>query len=112
MSRTDKDRPRQIRAEDLTGSYSGAYYDHDSPHHYRDGGCGEHCGWTLPYSKLCSAPRWFRHDVWVGPERGRERDELRGFAREYNAGHRPDDEHDYDFANYQHRHLAEWLWCW
>jgi hypothetical protein len=111
VSRTDKDRPRQLRAEDLTGTYNAAYHHHDIRHHHRDGGCGEHCGWTLPQHVLCSAPRWFRHAVWAGPQRRRERDQLRGYAREYNAGHRPDDEHDFDVTNHHHRHLAAWLWC-
>jgi len=117
MSRTDKDRPWRIRAEDRIGKYNGAYYYHDSWNHLRHGGCGEYCGWTLPHCTFRGTPRWFRHEIWDGPERGRERDELRGYAREFNAGHRPydgvgeDPEYDFDFPNYQHRHMGHWLWC-
>lgn len=117
MSRTDKDRPWQIRANDLTGRYNGAYYWHDHWHHERRGGCSDDCGWTLPHCQLSRPPAWYRRHVWHAPERVRERNQLGGYAREYNAGFRPydgvgeDPQYDLDFANYQHRHMAHWTWC-
>ncbi len=111
MSRTDKDRPWQIIAQDHTGKYTGAYFWHNDWHHRRYGHCTDSCGWTLPHCRFRTPPHEYCVEVWFGPDRSRERSQLRGYAREYNAGHRPDDEHDYDFANYQHRHMGHWLWC-
>lgn len=54
-------------------------------------------------------PREFRRDTWFGPERARERDQLRGAAREYNAHGEVD---DFDFDNPQARHRASWWWSW
>lgn len=108
MSRTDKDRPWQIRAADMTDRNNRAYFWHDERHHIRVGGCGEGCEWTLPHIVLCQAPRDYVHEVWYGPERQRERTGLRQIALEYNAF---GDVADGDFANWHHRHCAQWLWA-
>jgi hypothetical protein len=57
--------------------------------------------------RVTNVPRWFTHANWFSPERVRERDDLRGCAREYNAGYDVD---DFDFPSYGHRHSAAWDW--
>ena len=108
MSRTDKDRPWQIRAEDRSGAYNGAYFYHCDWTHYREGGCGDRCGWTLPHHHFCHPPHLFRRFVWFGPERRREREGLRAMAKEWNANYYLEDE---DFYSPHHRHGAVWDWC-
>lgn len=61
------------------------------------------------YGGRQTAPRDYRRDLWFGPERARERDDLRGAAREYNAYGEVD---DFDFPNPQARHQASWWWSW
>jgi hypothetical protein len=54
-----------------------------------------------------SNPRkWFIDHRWNNPERVRERDELTDAAKEYRAN----GEVEADFANFQHRHAAQWDW--
>ncbi len=108
MSRTDKDRPWQIIANDHAGKYTGAYWFHDDWHHQRRGGCSEACGWTLPHCRFRTPPADYRRAVWHGPERARERRQLRAVAREFNAG--TGDPYE-DFPNWQARSSAHWTWC-
>jgi hypothetical protein len=108
VSRTDKDRPWQIRANDMSDLNNGAYWFHNNWAHARLGGCTESCGWTLPHMVLSQPPHDYVHVVWYGPERARERTELGRLAREWNAH---GELSDGDFANWQHRHSAAWTWC-
>jgi hypothetical protein len=138
MSRTDKDRPYNVRAADshergryvhhgisrywwrLDACTSGDGCDLPDYHdrtpeptwHRRNSGQPTHnCTWELehwvfsPYGG--SSPKWFTDSIWHNPERVRERDTLRGAAREWNAHGEID---DFDFANYQGRHCATWAW--
>lgn len=108
MSRTDKDRPWQIRAADRTASTRHvAYYWHNTWQHERGGSCNASCGWTLPHIALSQPPHDYVLSVWSGPERARERVGLSQMAAEYNTY---GDLSDGDFANYHHRHSAQWLW--
>lgn len=52
-------------------------------------------------------PRWFVKHVGHAPERVRERDQLGKMVKQYNA---TGELEDADFANYQSRHAARWLW--
>jgi hypothetical protein len=106
MSRTDKDRPWQIRAADLTDHNNRAYFWHHETHHIREGGCGVYCEWTLPHTVLHQLPSQIVRVLWNGPERQRERTGLRRMALEYNAF---GDIDDGDFVNRQHRHGVKWL---
>ncbi len=106
MSRTDKDRPWQIRANDMSDTNNRAYWFHYTYRH--ENGCNDSCGWTLPHTVLCHPPSDFIHVVWYGPERARERVHLGRLAAEWNA---TGELLDPDFANYQHRHRAAWAWC-
>jgi hypothetical protein len=54
-----------------------------------------------------SIPAWYLNATWHGPERRRERDDLRMLAREYNAH---GDLEDGDFDCPQARHRAGWSW--
>lgn len=108
MSRTDNTRPWKIRAEDPIVQATGvAYYFHGWYSHMRGEGCGELCGWNMRHWALGGAPPEYVHLVWWGPERSRERNDLRAMAKEWNANHDLDEE---DFPNYQHRHCATWWW--
>jgi hypothetical protein len=107
MSRTDHHRPWRIRAEDRTVKDGLAYYHHSYWAHTRLGVCNDACGWTLPHWSLDQPPAWYRHAVWNGPERLRERCGLRQMAKEWNANSCLDEE---DFPNFQHRHSAHWAW--
>lgn len=61
------------------------------------------CRWLM----LGHQPRWFVKHVGHDPERVRERDQLGKMVKEYNA---TGELHDGDFANFQSRHAARWLW--
>lgn len=52
-------------------------------------------------------PHWFIRHVWNGPERVRQRAELGRMIKEFNA---TGELEDGDYANYQTRHMARWLW--
>jgi len=52
-------------------------------------------------------PHWFVREVWHSPERARERETLGSIRREWNEY---GDVEDGDFANYQARNSARWLW--
>lgn len=106
MSRTDHHRPWQIRAEDDNTGL--AYCHHSYWAHLRLGTCNERCGWTLPHCVLRHPPADYTHVVWHGPERAREQRDLRRLAQEYNAN---GDLEDGDFANYQARRSAHYLYC-
>jgi hypothetical protein len=129
MSRTDKDKPWQLRAADgQDGSYirhvcGGRVpcdidvdpydfwknaYNRTSPdaRHYRVWKAPS-CGPTVPYAYFVHPPHWYVRHVWTGPERVRERAQLGEMVKEYNAG---GDLADGDFANYQHHHGAHWSW--
>lgn len=114
MSRTDKDRPWLLRAND---GHPLAYFRHlcgpracdaeqDPLAQYKATQRWPRCGWTLPYIVFVTPPRDYINEVWRGPERRRERDDLRMIAREYNAH----GDVDGDFPNNQHRHGATWTW--
>lgn len=129
MSRTDKDRPWQLRICDTSGSLP-VWFEHDSSRHARgecDAGSDERGGAVEHFRTHRSRP-WYRQDcswqasfwafqpgpphqycveTWHGPERIRERVDLRNLAREYNAH---GDLHDGDFPNWQHRQGASWHW--
>lgn len=74
------------------------------------------CGYELPSSTATEwynrpAPKWYRDHTWQNPERVRERDELRKAAALYNAGgYDEDEEFDFDFPNFHHRHMSKWYW--
>ena len=87
MSRTDKDRPWQIRAADRTVIDDGSYFHHFESAHIREGGCGDICGWTLPHCTLRHPSHDDVHVVWYGPERSREHRRLRQMAKEWNANY-------------------------
>jgi hypothetical protein len=106
MSRTDKDRPWQIIAQDRYETAGLAYYHHNHYSHSRIGTCDDGCGWTLPYWMFNSPTREQIRVYWNGPERSRERIHLGRLAGEYNAH---GDLSDGDFANFQHHHSVEWL---
>lgn len=114
MSRTDHHRPYWVRCNDP--SEPMRYVNH----HHENGVCDlapmlpwrfrrhERCYWAVDVRPYSHAPSWFVNHRWSGPERVRERDELRGLAQTYNAGYDLDDA---DFANHQHRHGANWDWA-
>ncbi len=127
MSRTDKDKPWQIRAAEhqapayvdhRCGGYSWSpceidldpyeawknAYNRTSARHYRVWKA-PNCGWTLSHHHLASPPAWYIEHVWINVERVRERDGLRAMAREYNA---TGELEDGDFPCWQHRHMASW----
>ncbi len=106
MSRTDKDRPWKIRAEDPYES-DGLNYWHvyNYPH-----SCGPrcyYCGWTISHTSLASPPAWYRRLVWHGPERARQRQGLHNMVKEWNSNYYLDDE---DFENRQARSCAKYWW--
>ena len=116
MSRTDKDRPWQIRAADSTEHCrkgNRAYFRHNEYDHSRYGSCHDGCGWTLPYIVLSQPPRDYVRAVWFGPERARERVGLLALRKERNTYYNVnvEDFHEEDFHNKQHRHQAHRLWC-
>lgn len=119
MSRTDKDRPHWVREEDptelryehhLCGAWRGQFYECDleGTSKYRftsDGRRYRRCDYGLVNRPWDSPPKDFVDHVWNSLERRRVRDELGEIRKLVNAG---DD--DVDFANWQHRHGAQWLW--
>lgn len=105
MSRTDHHDPWRRRASDPANQVNGLAYFHHS--HVESPYCGKYCGWSLSHATLMSTPRWFVRCLWSGPERQREREGLRALAGEYNAY---GDLTDGDFASWQHRHSASWLY--
>jgi hypothetical protein len=66
------------------------------------------CGWTMPYSSYVSPSRQDCRIYWWGPERRREREDLRDMAREWNSTGEIESD---DFPNYHHRNSAKWeIW--
>ncbi len=131
MSRTDKDRPWLIRAEDPNDRPGPAYFRHSCGYNWHgqyidcdahvpaaqrytesignQSAAYRHCGWVLPYWMFTSSPADYRRAVWHGPERRRERDQLGAMVKEWNANYYLDD--DGDFTNRQARHCADaWWW--
>lgn len=112
MARTDHHRPYWVRCNDP----GERRYER---HHHENGVCDlgpavsyltkrwTHCSWEVEISPFSHVPHWYTIERWYGPERRRERDDLRGIAREYNSGH---DVGESDFRNHQHRHGAAWDW--
>lgn len=129
MSRTDKDRPYEVRVRDP--------YEHTYEYHYHHGyarawnphrelGCDLdkwdavrdrvrprwyfNCGRDLSAVsrwRTTNVPGWYVNHTWTAPERLRERVSLRDAAREYNAG---GDLDGFDFDCPQHRHRSAWWW--
>lgn len=116
MSKTDKDLPTWVKRR------REGWIEHD----HRDGVCimqtdGEArptCGFVADrrydprYSRV---PRGWVRQVWHGPERARERDDLRDAVRRSNADlcGGADLENvldDFDFPCPQARHSATYLW--
>jgi len=65
--------------------------------------------WNSTWHSFCygGVPHWFVREVWHSPERARERETLGRIRREWNEY---GDVEDDDFANYQGRNSARWLW--
>ena len=83
MSRTDKDRPWWVRADDPLDRYVG-------------------------YHPSGTAPRWYRRARWWGPQRRVSRVVGRRLANEHNTFGEVNDERAP--AGEHHRHRAEWTW--
>lgn len=136
MSRTDKDRPYRVRAADPYEPGRYAWHMHTPRYRHRtvpnaDGSCdladfhdraptlgwrgrwnnGPNCTWELEHWVFSpwggSAPHWYRRIRWHGPERARERADLREAAKLFNAG---EDIDGFDFPSPQARHCATWEW--
>lgn len=86
MSRTDKDRPYDVRKNDkLDSCYNGDGF----------------------LSWMSNPPHWYINIIWNAPERLRERVILGEVKKEYNANNEVD---DYSFENRPHRHCASYYW--
>lgn len=115
MSRTRKDRPHWVKANDPTMPREAFHsccfqrtecsLDQPSLPHYA--GDTKSCFYLSPgfayYSDKVSNDTV--RMVWHSPERGRERDTLKQFVKQYNSASQTEPE-DFDFANFQHRHGA------
>lgn len=116
MARTDKDRPAWVREDDPFEPLREESHSHHTWWGPQEcdlhvsaklkRGRYSHCGYWLPYSVYAGGPpAWYRHALWYGPERRRERDELGELAKLFRGGSQ-----DLDFANFQHRHGVSWDW--
>lgn len=73
-----------------------------------------HCRWSYEWPwrygrrsyRHGGVPKWYVDHVWNGPERVRERDDLRALRDEYNAH---GDLEDGDFPCWQTRSFARWM---
>ena len=97
MSRTDKDRPYWVRANDRTDrQYSGS-----NPHYHlmhARGECDEHpvesaydhrntyCASHLTFHTYVTPQRSYHARIWYRQERAAQRDILRGLTRAANGG--------------------------
>lgn len=104
MSKTDKDRPLWVRAND-TSLKRVPYHDHldrwgnvvdcdiEMPTVYNDAYRGlRQCGYDIYQDSWLDTPsRKVRHYEWFGPVRAKMRDSLRAQVREYNTYGEVDD---------------------
>lgn len=117
MSKTDKDKPYDVRARE-GGIERHRHRDWDG----RPQECDLHspdrnqrtwannCQYVLgnehPWWTGEGPPKWFVDETWNGPSRRRSREECRDALREYNSYGETDGYINTD----QHRHRAAWHW--
>lgn len=120
MSRTDKDVPNWVRAEEWEPRHTiRCEFGREDcslpvePSYHRPGKFRFHrgCVWLPSYDltydlRMRGTPHWFATLYFTRPERAKVRDTLKKAKAEYKAT----GEVDVEPPTEQHRHSARWLW--